>query len=141
MMKNYKDYVFEAVSHPDFNDKFEDICDKLDEFWSNLDIAFDELEDFNSKDPQKVANINAQSSQKQQQKATPPEKMKNGSLIQYKYLNNSGNTITVTIDTPDNGTNTNTAIVKSVRPIKGTKNMSFPAKWSRLTPLVPVTTP
>jgi hypothetical protein len=132
-MKKYKDYVFEAISYPEFNDDFEDICDKLDEFWSNLDISFDALEDYNQKDPQKVINSNTQ----KKTTSTPPEKMKNGALIQYNYLTNSGNTIVVTIDTPDNGTNTSTAIVK---PIKGTKKIPFPAKWNRLTQLMLVPT-
>lgn len=140
-MKKYKDYVFEAVSHPEFNDKFEDICDKLDEFWSNLEIAFDALEDYNQKDPQKVLAANAQKKVNPPVKRTPPEKMKNGTLIQYNYVTNSNNTIVVTIDTPDNGTNANTAIVKPIRPIKGSKINPFPAKWDRLKPLVPVTTP
>ena len=133
IMKTYKDYVFEAVSHPDFNDKFEEVCDKLDEFWSSLDISFDNLEDFNSKTPQQ----NTQQTQQKQQKPvnTPPEKMRNGSLIEYNYVTNSGKTVVVTIDTPDNGTNTNTALVKPVYPPNSKK--IYPVKWSRLTPLAP----
>ena len=97
IMKTYKDYVFEAVSHPDFNDKFEEVCDKLDEFWSSLDIAFDNLEDFNSKTPQQ----NTQQTQQKQQKPvnTPPEKMRNGSLIEY---NGGGHYVRASLDEINN---------------------------------------
>lgn len=134
-MKNYKDYVFEAVLNPDFNSDFEVIIDKIDEFWEILDEAFDKLESINARNPQEAANDNAQK-KIAPVKPIPPEKMKNGALIQYSYVTNSGNTIIVTIDTPDNGTNTNTAIVKPIKPIKGTKIYPFPAKWTRLIPIV-----
>jgi len=122
-MKKYNDYVFEAVSQSDFNDKFEDICDKLDEFWSNLDIAFDALEDFNSKDPEKVLTANAEKTASQMPTFIKP--VQNG---RYEYTTKKGNIEIVDIIIPESSPNT--AQVKPIDP----PGPNHSAEWSKLKP-------
>jgi len=137
-MKKYKDYVFESVSHPDFEKDFDVIIEDLDKFWRKLDYSLDLITDFNSGKYHEDEKKKQKQQQKQQkQKPTPPEKMRNGVLLQYSYVTNSGRTTVVTIDTPDNGMNTDTALVK---PANNPGSKTYPVKWSRLTPFVPVST-
>jgi len=119
-MKNYKNYVFETVSNPDFNSEFEVIIDNIDQFWSMLDEAFDKLEEYNSQPPKDVATANAGKTTQ-----TPTKPVQNG---MYEYTTNSGKTEIVQIVTPE--TNTNTAEVKPINP----PGSNHPAEWSRLKP-------
>ena len=147
-MKNYRDYIFENATLPDFENDYVAICDKINEFWVILDDRLEDLEEFNMRNAQDVFKKNStpitpvkpvvkKQNNPPKQKPKPPEKMKNGKLVEYNYVTNSGKKTIVTIDTPDNGMNTNTALVK---PLNKPTSKTYPVTWDRLTPLVPVST-
>ena len=56
-MKNYSNYIFEA-KNPDFNTAYNDIENKLDQFWIALDDSLDVLGEIKTRDPNEVSKEN-----------------------------------------------------------------------------------
>lgn len=115
-MKKYNDYIYEGVDSKEFNDSYDLISSELKTFWFNL-----------KKDISNLNNeVTISSTVKPEQKISPPLKDKI-----YNYNTQTGKVETVKILVPDNGQNTNTAIVQNVN--KPGKMGQHTANWSKLT--------
>lgn len=122
-MKKYNDYIYEGLNSKEYNDSYDLISGELTTFWSNLRRDFDKLNN---------GGITTSTTVKPEHKLIPPVKDKI-----YKYNTQTGKVETVKILVPDNGENTNTAIVQNVN--KPGKMGQHTANWSRLTPTTKTT--
>jgi hypothetical protein len=131
-MKNYRDYIFENASLPDFQKDYESICGKLYAFWGTLDDVLEDIVDINSnRNAEEIAANNAHFKQPRQQQAKKPNLPIKGQ--KYNFMTNSGNTIMIEIIEPnaqdkDKTALPNRSIVKTITP----PITQHTAEWSKL---------
>ncbi len=121
-MKKYNDYIYEGLNSKEYNDSYDLISSELKTFWINLKKDITNLDN----------NVTTSTTIKPEHKLIPPVKDKI-----YKYNTQTGKVETVKILVPDNGENTNTAIVQNVN--KPGRMGQHTANWSRLTPTTKTT--
>ena len=127
-MKNYSNYIFEA-KNPDFNTAYNDIENKLDQFWIALDDSLDVLGEIKTRDPNEVSKENKLSV------PAPANLVMPEAGEQYNYIT-KGNAHEVVVIIEPNAQDKNksalpnTAEVKPITP-PGPNHI---AHWSRLIP-------
>lgn len=127
-MKNYSNYIFEA-KNPDFNIAYNDIENKLDQFWIALDDSLDILGEIKTRDPNEVSKENKLSAPPAPAKLVMPVA---GETYNYITQNNKHEVVVIIEPNAQDKDKTalpNTAIVKTTTP---PTNTIHPADWSRL---------
>lgn len=128
-MKKYNDYIYEGLNGQEFIDSYNMISSELTAFWKNLKTDIANISNNNStvSGTTTATTVNPEKSETKNDKFTPPVK---GEI--YNYNTQTGKVETVKILVPDNGQNTNTAIVQNIN--KPGKMGQHTANWTRLAP-------
>lgn len=146
-MKRYADYIFEGLDTKQYVEMYKTVSSDLEKFWSDLEEKLDSFGDTNDRSANDVLEFNKNKRLERKnanQSVTPtsgattaattiyndPQLVAPRKEYIYNYKTNAGDSETVEIVEPDNGTNTQTAIVRNVN--KQGDQGKHPAKWSNL---------